>query len=130
VAKQVGVSQATGSSASVEGLGFPRVCADEEHAVDLARSHLAALGHERIGLILGSADRVPSLRKLAPHRGARGTDFVAHAHLTMEEGQAAATGLIDAGATAPICASFASSPNSSSAHQQHPTSGVSAHSVQ
>lgn len=45
--------------------------------------------HERIGLILGPADHVPSLRKLAAHRAHAGTDFVAHAHFTMEEGQAA-----------------------------------------
>jgi DNA-binding LacI/PurR family transcriptional regulator len=94
-------------NAAVEGLGFPRVSTDEEHAIDLAHSHLTALGHQRIGLILGPSDHVPSLRKLAAYRAHAGTDLVTHAHLTVEEGHAAATGLVDAGATALICASDA-----------------------
>jgi Bacterial regulatory proteins, lacI family len=36
-------------NAAVEGLGFPQVCTDDGHGVDMAYGHLAALGHDRIG---------------------------------------------------------------------------------
>jgi DNA-binding LacI/PurR family transcriptional regulator len=96
-------------NATADGLRFPRVCTDEEHAVEQAYAHLVALGHDRIGLVLGPPDHVPSARKLAAYRTARaGADeLVAHGALTMEEGHAAAARLIAEGATALICASDA-----------------------
>ncbi|WP_191843656.1 LacI family DNA-binding transcriptional regulator [Catellatospora chokoriensis] len=94
-------------NASADGLAFPRVCTDEEHAVEQAYAHLTALGHERIGLVLGPPDHVPSARKLAAYRAARkgATELVAHGALTMEEGHAAAARLVAEGATGLICAS-------------------------
>jgi DNA-binding LacI/PurR family transcriptional regulator len=51
-------------NAAVDGLGFPRVCTDDGHGVEMAYQHLAALGHERIALrhelARFNADMVPS----------------------------------------------------------------------
>jgi len=100
-------------NAAFEDLGFPRVCVDDTHAVDQAFAHLTSLGHERIGLVLGPSDHVPSARKLlafeANHRS-RGNDadlrkLVARTMFSMEGGHAATTRLLRAGATAMICAS-------------------------
>ncbi len=52
-------------NASIEGLDFPRVSADDAVAVEQAHGHLTSLGHQRIGLILGPPDHVPSQRKAA-----------------------------------------------------------------
>src|SRR6201981_4086469 len=51
-------------NAAAELLDFPRVSTDDAVAMEQADAHLAYLGHERIGLILGPLDHVPSLRKL------------------------------------------------------------------
>src|SRR5436853_7218782 len=51
--------------AAAEHLDFPRVSTDDAVAMEQAYGHLASLGHERIGLILGPPDHVPSRRKLA-----------------------------------------------------------------
>src|SRR5712671_3930605 len=40
-------------NAAVEQLDFPRVSTDDAVAVEQAYGHLASLGHERIGMILG-----------------------------------------------------------------------------
>src|SRR5487761_635114 len=50
-------------NASAEHLDFPRVSTDDAVAVEQAYGHLASLGHERLGLILGPLDHVPSRRK-------------------------------------------------------------------
>jgi LacI family transcriptional regulator, repressor for deo operon, udp, cdd, tsx, nupC, and nupG len=77
----------------------------------MAYGHLAALGHDRIGLLLGPADHVPSARKLAAYLAARerhghtGPALVGRAPFAMAEAQVAATRLIGAGAGALICAS-------------------------
>ncbi len=105
-------------NAAFEDLGFPRVCVDDAHAVDQAYAHLTSLGHERIGLVLGPADHVPSGRKLAAfeanyraraaERGADGEDLrtvVARTMFSMEGGHAGTTRLLRAGVTAVICAS-------------------------
>jgi DNA-binding LacI/PurR family transcriptional regulator len=100
-------------NAAVEGLPFPRVATDEAHAVDQAYGHLAALGHERIGLVLGPAGHAPSARKLAAYLAARArhghanADLVGRAMFAMEDGQATATRLLQAGATGLVCASDA-----------------------
>jgi DNA-binding LacI/PurR family transcriptional regulator len=51
-------------NAAAEHLDFPRVSTDDAVAMEQAYGHLAYLGHERIGLILGPPDHVPSRRKL------------------------------------------------------------------
>ena len=60
-------------NAAIDDLGFPRVSTDDAVAVQQAYRHLASLGHERIGLVLGPADHVPSPRKLAAFRPRRGS---------------------------------------------------------
>ena len=52
-------------NASIEDLGFPRVSCDDLVAIEQAMGHVASLGHQRIGLLLGPVDHVPSERKLA-----------------------------------------------------------------
>lgn len=84
---------------------------DDSVAVEQARRHLVPLGHERIGLVLGPSDHVPSQRKLAAARAlaqAAGTtvpdEWVARAMFSLEGGQAAAMRLLDQGVTGIICA--------------------------
>ncbi|WP_316755269.1 LacI family DNA-binding transcriptional regulator [Streptomyces herbicida] len=96
-------------NAAIEHLGFPGVSCDDAVAVEQAWRHLASLGHERIGLVLGPGDHVPSARKLAAARAIAGADlpdeFVARAIFSIEGGHAAAAKLIDRGVTGFICAS-------------------------
>ncbi|MEU8956592.1 LacI family DNA-binding transcriptional regulator [Streptomyces sp. NPDC048518] len=99
-------------NASIEGLDFPCVACDDAVAVEQAWRHLASLGHEKIGLLLGPADHVPSLRKLAAARevaeaaGMRLADeFVERSIFSLEGGQAAATRLLGRGVTGIVCAS-------------------------
>src|ERR1700756_4767891 len=51
--------------AAADHLDFPRVSTDDAVAMEQAHAHLAYLGHQRVGLILGPPDHVPSARKLA-----------------------------------------------------------------
>src|SRR3954467_543222 len=51
-------------NAAAEHLDFPRVSTDDAVATEQAYGHLAHLGHERIGLVIGPSDHVPSRRKL------------------------------------------------------------------
>lgn len=90
-------------NAAIDGLGFPRVSADDRVAVEQAYNHLASLGHERIGLILGPRDHMPSRRKLLAFHGK--PDLVERTIFSMEGGHAAAGRLIERGATGLICAS-------------------------
>ena len=97
-------------NAAYDDLGFPRISADDHSAVQQAFTHLRFLGHERIGMVLGPADHVPSSRKLAAFQGlceTYGTDaeLVERGMFSMESGQAAGRRLIRSGATAVICAS-------------------------
>ncbi|MEU2426771.1 LacI family DNA-binding transcriptional regulator [Streptomyces sp. NPDC007851] len=94
-------------NAAIEHLGFPAVSCDDAVAVEQAWRHLASLGHERIGLVLGPADHVPSARKLAAARtmGELPQTRVARAMFSIEGGHAAAARLIDGGVTGIICAS-------------------------
>ncbi|AKU15947.1 LacI family DNA-binding transcriptional regulator [Luteipulveratus mongoliensis] len=99
-------------NASIEGLPFARVVCDDAAAMELALEHAYSLGHERVGLVLGQADHLPSLRKLeaaqavAARTGRSFPDkLVAHCEFSQESGQAAATRLLRDGATALICAS-------------------------
>jgi DNA-binding LacI/PurR family transcriptional regulator len=93
-------------NAAYDDLGFPRVSVDDAHAIDQATSHLGSLGHQRIGLMLGPVDHVPSARKLAAFQAAGGADdLVERTMFSLEGGQAAGARLIQRGATAMICAS-------------------------
>ncbi|MFL9681603.1 LacI family DNA-binding transcriptional regulator [Streptomyces sp. KL110A] len=99
-------------NASIEGLDFPCVSCDDAVAVEQAWRHLASLGHERIGLLLGPADHVPSRRKLSAARAAAeaaGTPLaderVVRSIFSLEGGQAAANRLLEQGVTGIVCAS-------------------------
>ncbi|MET8183124.1 LacI family DNA-binding transcriptional regulator [Streptomyces sp. NPDC005336] len=99
-------------NAAIQDLGFPGVSCDDAVAVEQAWRHLVSLGHERIGLVLGPSDHVPSLRKLAAARGlakAAGVPLpdghVVRAMSSLEGGQAAAARLLDRGVTGIVCAS-------------------------
>jgi len=96
-------------NAAVEGLDFPCVATDDVTAARQAFTHLASLGHQRIGLVAGPQDHIPSRRKLAAftehsRRGA-GPGPVEHALFSLEGGQAATTRLLRHGVTGVICAS-------------------------
>lgn len=100
------------ANAPVSGLGFATVSTDDAVAMELAWEHLRQLGHQRIGLVLGPSDHIPSQRKLESARKKAkqsgldlSPDLIQHSHYTLEAGQAAATHLLAAGVTALICAS-------------------------
>jgi DNA-binding LacI/PurR family transcriptional regulator len=96
-------------NAAAENLAFPRVSTDDAVAMEQAYSHLAYLGHERIGLVLGPLDHVPSARKLAAFervaKVATPSEFVERTRFSLEGGHAAAVRLIERGVTGIICAS-------------------------
>ncbi|MFI8824985.1 LacI family DNA-binding transcriptional regulator [Streptomyces sp. NPDC053431] len=99
-------------NASIEGLDFPCVACDDAVAVEQAWRHLASLGHERIGLVLGPSDHVPSRRKLAAARVAAeaagmtwADELVERSIFSLEGGQAATTRLLERGVTGIVCAS-------------------------
>ncbi|CAL9393106.1 HTH-type transcriptional regulator DegA [Actinosynnema sp. ALI-1.44] len=96
-------------NAAVDDLGFPRVSCDDAVAVEQAFGHLVALGHRRIGAVLGPTDHLPSRRKLAAltlcAEAARIELAEEHAMFSLEGGQAAATRLVQRGVTAIVCAS-------------------------
>ncbi len=99
-------------NAAIEHLGFPQVSCDDTVAVEQAWRHLVSLGHERIGLVLGPPDHVPSQRKLAAARRLSGGGgpqlleaYVEHAMFSQAGGQAAAGRLLDHDVTGVICAS-------------------------
>src|SRR5580692_1229856 len=96
-------------NAAAEHLDFPRVSTDDAVAMEQAYSHLADLRHERIGLVLGPADHVPSARKLAAFervaKVATPSEFVERTRFSLEGGHAAAVRLIASGVTGIICGS-------------------------
>ena len=97
-------------NAAVDNLDFPCVATDDLSAASQAFGHLTALGHERIGLVLGPEDHMPSRRKLAAFRdqAARAgltVTPVEHALFSLEGGQAATTRMLREGVTGIICAS-------------------------
>jgi DNA-binding LacI/PurR family transcriptional regulator len=100
-------------NAAADHLDFPRVSTDDAVAMEQAYSHLASLGHERIGLILGPPDHVPSLRKLRAFERVGATQFghtvlpevVERTRFSIEGGHSAGTKLLARGVTAIICAS-------------------------
>ncbi|MEH1016265.1 LacI family DNA-binding transcriptional regulator [Micromonospora sp. CPCC 206060] len=96
-------------NAGVDELGFPRVSTDDAVAVEQAYGHLRSLGHERIGMVLGPEDHVPSRRKLAALARVAGRadlgERVERSSFSMEGARVAATKLVDRGITGIICAS-------------------------
>jgi DNA-binding LacI/PurR family transcriptional regulator len=101
-------------NAAAEHLDFPRVSTDDAVAMEQAYGHLTSLGHERLGLILGPPDHVPSARKLAAFQvaaaaGANGgplpAELVERTMFSIEGGHAAGGRLIARGVTGIICAS-------------------------
>ena len=100
-------------NAAADHLDFPRVSTDDAVAMEQAYAHLAYLGHERIGLILGPPDHVPSRRKLAalevmsarPSGPLFVVDLVERTRFSIEGGHAAATKLIARGVTGIVCGS-------------------------
>jgi DNA-binding LacI/PurR family transcriptional regulator len=97
-------------NAAADNIDFPRVSTDDAVAMEQAHAHLTYLGHERVGLILGPVDHVPSLRKLhAFEQIGAGTqsapDLVERTRFSIEGGHSAAAKLLGRGATAIICAS-------------------------
>jgi LacI family transcriptional regulator, repressor for deo operon, udp, cdd, tsx, nupC, and nupG len=96
----------------VDDLGFPHVSTDDAVAVEQAYGHLRSLGHERIGMVLGPDDHVPSRRKLAALAalmevtGQDGDELlVERTPFSMEGARVAAARLITKGVTGMICAS-------------------------
>ncbi|NGO77856.1 LacI family transcriptional regulator [Streptomyces sp. YC504] len=93
----------------------PFVSPDDRAAMDLAVTHLCALGHRRIGLALGPKRFVPVQRKIEGFIGAmrerlglsedEAQLYVQHSLYTLEGGQAAAAALLDRDCTAIVCAS-------------------------
>ena len=93
-------------------LDYPVVSCDDAVAVEQAFGHLVALGHARIGIVLGPRDHIPSRRKLAAFRGcaeriglAVDEHNVGHTMFSVEGGQAVGTRLVQNGMTGLICAS-------------------------
>ena len=99
-------------NAAVEHLGYPQVSTDDAVAVEQAYGHLTSLGHERIGMIVGPRDHIPSQRKLAAYaemtrrnRGSVRPELVEHVIFALEGGHAAATRMLRHGVTGIICGS-------------------------
>ncbi|MER5704421.1 LacI family DNA-binding transcriptional regulator [Micromonospora sp. NPDC002296] len=96
-------------NAGVDALDFPRVSTDDAVAVEQAYGHLRSLGHERIGLVLGPEDHVPSRRKLTALARIAGWrepgELVERSSFSMEGARVAAAKLVDRGVTGVICAS-------------------------
>ena len=97
-------------NAAVEHLGFPCVSTDDATATEQAFRHLASLGHQRIGLVVGPEDHVPSQRKLASfteeaRRAGMDVAPVEHALFSLEGGQAATSRILRSGVTGLICGS-------------------------
>src|SRR6202046_5440257 len=97
-------------NAAVDNLDFPCVSTDDRTAAGQAFRHLASLGHERIGLVVGPEDHMPSRHQLAacPDDVQRADLTVApveHTLFSIEGGQAAATRMLRQQVTGIICAS-------------------------
>ncbi len=99
-------------NASSDDLEFPQVATDDIAATEQAYSHLRALGHRHIGMVLGPEDHMPSRLKMHAFREATrrdgadaGPGAVEHVPFSLEAGHAAGARLIARGVTGIICAS-------------------------
>src|SRR6204780_1931809 len=97
-------------NAAIENLDFPCASTDDMTATGQAHHHLSSLGHQRIGLVVGPEDHMPSRRKLAAFTDhARRADLtvapVEHTLFSIEGGQAAATRMLRRQVTGIICGS-------------------------
>lgn len=91
----------------------PFVAVDDQAAIRMAVKHLAALGHERIGLVVGRDSHlsftrtvkgfISTLNEFRCLKAEEGTDFVYRALPTPEGGRAAVGGLVNIGCTAILC---------------------------
>jgi LacI family repressor for deo operon, udp, cdd, tsx, nupC, and nupG len=98
-----------------DGVDAPFISDDDAAAMDLAVTHLVAMGHRRIGLAVGPIRFVPVVRKRAAfieamtrQTGITSDDaagLVAHSLFGLEGGQAAAHHLLGCGVTAMVCGS-------------------------
>ncbi len=113
VARPLPIVLINGYSPSIEA---PFVSCDDRVAGDLAVTHLAALGHQRIGLITGPDRFLPVQRKIEGYRAAmkrvvglpdRQIDELISLSLWfgVEGGDAAASRLLDRGVTGFVCGS-------------------------
>jgi len=96
----------------IEGVGAAFVSCDDAVAAQLAVGHLHDLGHRRIGLALGPGRFTQIVRRRAGfvaamrQRGAAvAPELIAESVFSIEGGYAAGEALLDAGATAVVCAS-------------------------
>jgi DNA-binding LacI/PurR family transcriptional regulator len=101
----------------MSGVDAPFISNDDAASVELAVRHLVQLGHRRIGLALGPRRYVPVVRKIAGFRLALArhlgpdigdddvTAMIECTHFSVEGGAAAASALVDRGATAIVCGS-------------------------
>ena len=97
-------------NAAIDNLNFPCVSTDDVIAAGQSFRHLASLGHEKIGLVVGPVDHMPSRRKLAAfhdhiQRSGRSVAPVEHTLFSLEGGQAATTRMLRDGITGIICGS-------------------------
>ncbi len=96
-----------------EGIDAPFISNDDVASMELSISHLAHLGHTRIGLAVGSDRYVPVIRKIAGFRNSMKSllglddveELIARSVFSVEGGHSAALGLIARGCTAVVCGS-------------------------
>lgn len=95
-----------------EGIDAPFLSNDDVASMELSITHLAQLGHTRIGLAVGQDRYVPVIRKIEGFRAAMARlghedvdDLVESTLFSVEGGASAATRLIAKGCTAIVCGS-------------------------
>lgn len=96
-----------------EGVDGTFLATDDAAAMDVAVRHLVALGHTRIGLVIGPDRLVPARRKIAAFTTALrqqlgiedASPHIAASLYTLEGGHAAAEQLLASGHTALVCGS-------------------------
>lgn len=92
-----------------DDLPAPSLSTDDAAAVRLAVEHLRYLGHEQIGLAVGPARYIPTIRKVRAFRESSerlGFEaLVEHTWFTLEGGELAGRQLVARGATAVVCGS-------------------------